>query len=80
MENGKVTKRLAAESLAMMMIGDALLTLVDPERHIKLWQKGPDPLRRFMDSFVRHPWITRGLAVAALGAGIWLAERQRPVQ
>ena len=80
MTNESVTSRLAKESLAMMMIGDSLLTLVDPERHVKLWMKGPDPFRRFLNVFIKHPWLTRGLAIAELGAGIWLAERQKPVQ
>lgn len=80
MKNGELVKRMAAESLAMIMVGDALVTLVDPERHIRLWMKGPDPLRGFMNSFLKRPWLTRGLALAELGAGIWLAERQDPVQ
>jgi len=78
MNNGNTAGRLAKESLAMMMIGDSLLTLVDPERHVKLWMKGPDPFKRCLNTFVKHPWITRGLALAGLGAGIWLAERQKP--
>ncbi len=71
--------RLAKESLAMMMIGDALVTLVDPQRHCRLWMKGPEKWRQFVSVFVQHPGITRGLALGELGLGMWLAEKQRPM-
>jgi len=71
--------RWGKESLAMMMIGDALVTLVDPQRHCRLWMKGPEKWREFVSLFVQHPGIARGLAVGELGLGMWLAEKQRPV-
>ena len=71
--------RWAKESLAMMMIGDALVTLVDPQRHCRLWMKGPEKWREMIGVFVRHPGITRGLALGELGLGMWLAEKQRPM-
>jgi len=70
--------RWAKESLAMMMIGDALVTLVDPQRHCRLWMKGPEKWRQFISVFVQHPGITRGLALGELGVGMWLAEKQTP--
>jgi hypothetical protein len=69
----------AKESLAMMMIGDALVTLVDPQRHCRLWMNGPRPWREFVNLFVKHPIMARGLALGELGVGVWLAERQKPV-
>ena len=71
--------RWAKESLAMMMVGDALVTLVDPQRHCRLWMKGPEKWRQFIRLFVQHPGITRGLALGELGLGMWLAEKQRPL-
>jgi hypothetical protein len=71
--------RWAKESLAMMMIGDALVTLVDPQRHYRLWMKGPETWRQFISLFVQHPGITRGLALGELGLGMWLAEKQTPM-
>ena len=71
--------RWAKESLAMIMIGDALMTLVDPQRHCRLWMKGPEKWRQFINVFVQHPGITRGLALGELGLGMWLAEKQRPI-
>ena len=79
MTNGELAKRWAKESLAMMMAGDGIVTLVDPKRHVRLWQKGPEVCRRMLQPFVEHPGWTRVLAALELGAGIWLAERQHPV-
>ena len=62
----------------MLMIGDALVTLVDPQRHCRLWMKGPEKWRQFVRVFVQHPGITRGLALGELGLGMWLAEKQKP--
>lgn len=61
------------------MIGDALVTLVDPQRHCRLWMKGPEKWREFISLFVQHPGITRGLALGELGLGMWLAEKQTPI-
>lgn len=72
--------RWAKESLAMLMVGDALVTLLDPERHCRLWMKGPEGWRRFIQTFVEHPGLTRGLALAELGVGVWLAEKQKPAK
>ena len=80
MTNNALIKRRAKESLAMVMIGDALMTLVDPERHCRLWMRGPQKWRQFVNLFVKHPVITRGLALGELGLGVWLAEKQTPVK
>ena len=72
--------RWAKESLAMMMVGDAMVTLVDPERHCRLWMKGPEKWRQFINGFVKHPLMTRALALGELGLGVCLAEHQRPAR
>lgn len=79
MASKALMSRWAKESLSMMMIGDALVTMVDPQRHCRLWMKGPDRWREFVSFFVQHPGITRGLALAELGLGMWLAEKQAPM-
>ena len=79
MASKALISRWAKESLAIMMIGDALVTLVDPQRHCRLWMKGPEKWRQFVSMFVQHPGITRGLALGELGLGMWLAEKQRPM-
>ena len=79
MASSALIGRWAKESLAMIMIGDALVTLVDPQRHCRLWMKGPEKWRQFVGLFVQHPGITRGLALGELGLGMLLAEKQKPV-
>jgi hypothetical protein len=70
--------RWAKESLAMMMVGEAMVTLIDPKRHCRLWMRGPERWKQFIQLFVEHPVLTRGLALGELGLGVWLAEKQRP--
>lgn len=79
MASKAIMSRWAKESLAMIMIGDALVTLVDPQRHCRLWMKGPQKWRQFLNLFVQHPGVTRGLALGELGLGMWLAEKQTPL-
>jgi hypothetical protein len=80
MVSKEVVSRWTKESLAMIMIGDALVTLVDPKRHCSLWMKGPQKWQEFVGLFVKHPGITRSLALGELGLGMWLAEKQRPIE
>ena len=49
------------------MIGDALVTVIDPQRHCRLWMKGPEKWRQFVNLFVQHPGIARGLLLVNLG-------------
>jgi hypothetical protein len=80
MANKELVNRWAKESLAMMMIGDGLLALVDPERHVRLYMKGPRRWRRFLNAFIEHQGVTRTLGAVELGLGVWLAEKQTPLE
>ncbi len=80
MPNQELAKRWAKESLAMMMIGDGLLALVDPDRHVRLDIKGPAWWRRFLKTFAERPGMMRALGAAELGMGIWLVEKQTPLE
>jgi hypothetical protein len=63
------------EMLAMLIIGDGVLTVVDTHRHISLWDAGWwHPLLRW---FSDHPQLTRIVAVAGVAAGVLLASQQR---
>lgn len=66
------------ECAAMMMIGDGALGLLQPQRHMRLWENGPCWWRAMMQPFVRRPALTRAVGAAELAAGIWLAHRQQP--
>ncbi len=67
-------KRLA-DFVGMIMIGDGVLGLMRPERHSALWNCGPKPYRKFVDELELHPRVTRGLGLALVGLGLWVACR-----
>jgi hypothetical protein len=75
--NCEVTSR-AKECFAMMMIGDGVLAIVDPVRHISLWKNGPSWWQAMIEPFARRPEMTRLVGVAETLAGVWLAARQKP--
>jgi len=64
------------EALAMLVIGDSVLAVVSPRRHVALWREGPQWWERACEPLVRHAGITRALGAAGLGLGIWLAWSQ----
>jgi len=70
------TARLGLDSLAMVMIGDGLITALHPRRHARLWETGPDGLRRTMAWLEARPGLARALGLAEAAFGLWLADRQ----
>ncbi|HEY2573740.1 MAG TPA: hypothetical protein VGH65_06715 [Verrucomicrobiaceae bacterium] len=68
------------EFLALLMVGDGVLTLADPKRHCMLWEIGPKPCRNFADEFVKHPQMSRWLGLGEVMMGIALAELQKPTK
>jgi hypothetical protein len=52
-----------------------VLTLIAPRRHSLLWEFGPEGYRRAIEAFAEHPTLTRLVATAEAGLGIWLALR-----
>lgn len=73
-----ITKKRLAEMTALMMVGDGVLTAVDPERHVGLWSGGPRWYRKAAEGLIRHPKTTRALGATAAVAGLWWAARQQP--
>ena len=73
MRSKQFLKRCAKDSLAMLMVGEACVTLMDPKAHVRLYMGGPKAWRKFLSTFIEHPWMTRSLAIAELSAGMWLA-------
>lgn len=78
MADRKLIQKRLVESLAMITIGDGVLGLLQPRRHISLWRSGPRVWRKTMIPFARRPELTRLFGLAALGVGVWVASRQRP--
>ena len=72
-----MSKRLL-EAAAMTIIGDGMLCLVSPRRHLSLWLNGPRWWRRMSEPFIRHPDLTRAMGAFGVGFGLWLAWRQEP--
>jgi hypothetical protein len=50
----------------MLMIGDCVLGIVAPERHVRLWEVGPRRLRKAFERLVERPNLTRALSAAGL--------------
>ena len=66
-----------AEMAATFMIGDGLLGLLQPERHVALWEKNALGAELAVKPFVGRPGRRRLYALAQITAGLVLAARQR---
>jgi hypothetical protein len=68
--------RRTAEMAAIFMVGDGMLGLLQPKRHVALWQSdvAPAALVRFFDG---KPGLRRAYGLLQLSAGLALASRQR---
>jgi len=64
------------ETIAMLMIGDGLLAVVEPRRHCELWKAGPPFWRALVDPLVENPALARIVGAAEMAAGFWLASCQ----
>lgn len=72
-----MNKRLL-ELFALLLVGDAVLTVVEPKRHCLLWAVGPEGWKNLMLKGAEHPEASRWIGVAQAAAGLWLASRQEP--
>ena len=70
--------KLFGESFAMMLIGDGLLSVINPKRHVMLWDRGPQFWKNAMEPFAQNPNLTRVAGAAEIAIGIWLATREEP--
>jgi hypothetical protein len=68
----------AKECLAMLMIGDGVLALVEPRRHVAVWESGPPWWRAMTEPFASRPGLLRCLGAGEVALGIWFAYRQAP--
>ena len=71
-------KKQLKEFVGLSLIGDGVLTVLDPKRHCLLWETGPQPCRDFIDEFAKHPMLTRAAGALEIAFGLWLASRQKP--
>lgn len=63
---------------AIVLIGDGILALVNPERDALAWRFGPEPFRTLMGYMAERPAFTRWVGATQIAAGIWLALREEP--
>lgn len=68
--------RRAAETFAVLTIGDAVTELVSPREHSLLWEVGPGASLGISRFFANNPNAMRLLGAAQLIFGLWLALRQ----
>ncbi len=71
--------RRAAEMAATFMIGDGLLGLLQPRRHVALWQERAGGAQWLVRPFIGRPTLRRAYGVAQIAAGLALAARQRAI-
>jgi hypothetical protein len=67
----------AAEMTAVFMVGDGLLGLLQPRRHVDLWDRQALGAERLVAPFRERPGRRRLYALVQIGAGLALAARQR---
>lgn len=67
----------AGEMAAVFMIGDGLLGLLQPRRHVALWQDDALGAEALVAPFRGRPGRRRIYGLAQIGAGLVLAGRMR---
>jgi hypothetical protein len=75
--DGHTTLRRTAEMAAVFMIGDGLLGLLQPTRHVDLWRSRVDAADVLVRPFAGRPARRRVYGLIQIAAGLALAARQR---
>lgn len=66
-----------AEMAAVFMIGDGLLGLVNPNRHVQLWRSDVGAVDALVRPFADRPGRRRAYGLLQVSAGLLLASRLR---
>ncbi|QJW93162.1 hypothetical protein [Frigoriglobus tundricola] len=75
--DGSLTANRLKDVAAMLLVGDAVLAFVVPEKRVRLWHSGPGWWERLVTPLRERPDLVRLLSVAEAGVGLWLAGRVR---
>ncbi|PTW45537.1 hypothetical protein C8J25_107220 [Sphingomonas faeni] len=67
----------AAEMAAIFMVGDGLIGLLQPRRHVDLWKDDALGTEKLVKPFVDRPGRRRLYALVQIVAGLALAARQK---
>lgn len=68
--------RRAKHFMAMVLIGDGVMALVNPRKDARAWEKGPKVWCLLMQALSTRPGLTRALGAAQIVGGVWWALRQ----
>ena len=74
----QLSVRRAAEMAAVFMIGDGLLGMIQPQRHVELWRSNVSAVDMLVRPFGGHDTRRRMYGLLQFACGIALAARQRP--
>lgn len=69
----KLGIRRSAEMAAVFMIGDGMLGLLQPTRHVELWRSDVGALDVLVRPFGENPARRRAYGLLQIGAGLVLA-------
>ena len=72
----KLVPRIA-EMAAIFMVGDGLIGLLQPRRHVELWREDALGAEKAVAPFVGKLGKRRLYGLVQIGAGLMLASRQR---
>ncbi|WP_242096853.1 hypothetical protein [Sphingomonas sp. CROZ-RG-20F-R02-07] len=75
----RLALRRTAEMAAVFMIGDGLLGLLQPRRHVDLWRSDVAAVDALVKPFGGAPGRRRAYGLLQIGAGVLLASRLRPL-
>ena len=73
-----MTAERMKELLALVLIGEGVVGMLNPVGHLRLWEMGPRPLRELVKWCEERPGLMRLVWAAQAGVGLWLATRQFP--
>ena len=77
-ETVSVGLKRTAEMAAVFMIGDGLLGLLQPQRHVELWRSNVGAVDALVRPFGDRPGRRRVYGLLQIAAGVALASRQKP--
>ncbi|MDO6416307.1 hypothetical protein Q4F19_18115 [Sphingomonas sp. BIUV-7] len=73
-----MSTRRTAEMAAIFMIGDGILGLIQPRRHVDLWRSNLPAADVLVRPFADRPGRRRAYGLAQVIAGVILASQLRP--
>jgi len=72
-----ITKQLLGLA-GLILIGDGLMSLLNPRRHSLLWHLGPELAKAATEELADHPNTSRAVYAAEVAVGVVLASTLLP--